>query len=234
MQSVAQPQFQQFSNKKYLVLAALAIIILLVLVVWSTSRKDSSDKPAPTAQQLRTDSFKAYKKGDYKLSTKNFAAYIEKAPKDKEALNMLASSYSLIGDSVKAIESLKALQKLQPNDSDILYRLALLSKNLKKTPDEIMYFNQLLKIKPDMIQARLILADEYAAQKEYDLAVSQYEILLGQILKDDKVRTSIYTKLGDTYKSKNEISKAKKSYKEGLKIDPADKELKTRLSETTR
>jgi cytochrome c-type biogenesis protein CcmH/NrfG len=233
MQSLAQPRFQRF-NKKYTLTIILILALLLVFVLWFVSRDNGSDKTKITPQQLRADSYSAYEKGDYKTAAKKFATYVEKAPKDEEALNMLASSYSLIGESEKAIESLKTLQKAQPNDPDILYRLALLSKNLKRASDEVSYLNQLLKIKPDMTEARIILADEYAVQKNYDPAVNQYEKLLAQIPKKNKGRATISIKLGDIYRTKNELLKANKTYKLGLEVDPTNKELKARLAETAR
>lgn len=230
MQSLSKIRFQQF-NRKHVLAISLALILLTTILLWVIFH--GANKTEINSEQLRSDSYKLYQKGDYKMAAEKLESYMKIEPKDAKALEMLASTYTLISDKEKAIEKTKELLEFHPNEPDILYRLGLYSAELKRNNDAISYLNSAITYKKDLFQARRALAKIYCDEKKYNLALEQLEKCLSSTTNNTKYQAIIYAEMGDIYRQKKDLDKANEMYKQGLAKDPTNKDIEKRLAKTT-
>ena len=108
------------------------------------------------------------------------------------------------------------LHDAKPRHTKALYMLGLLANKEKDFPLAIQYFQQILTINNNHIDARNHLANVLKAQQKFDRAIEQYKILLQ--IKPDHLEA--HNNLALTFASKGETTQAKHHFNCALALAP--------------
>ncbi|MHB8841608.1 MAG: tetratricopeptide repeat protein [Candidatus Aquicultor sp.] len=175
---------------------------------------------APTPQ-LKEESYKAYRNGDFRGAIARLNTYLKKNGNDQEARNVLITSYAQVGNLEAAFKETENLIKAKPNDAGTLYRAGQLSNQLGRSANAIAYFKRAATINPSAVQFHYQLAETYTHQKSYEHALAQWQIVLEDLPTEPTLRRLAYEKVGDIYNELDEPGKAKRAYSKaaGIKSD---------------
>jgi Tfp pilus assembly protein PilF len=133
---------------------------------------------------------------------------------------VMAVSYDLNGRGIEAIyeyERSIAFDRTQPLPHIRLASYYLRAGLLERSVREL---NQVLRLDPTNSQAHYLLALVYSAQKKYDLAAQEYEIILKTAANNDPENVEIYTYLAQLYFSQTKYPQAIEQFQHILAVDP--------------
>lgn len=116
----------------------------------------------------------------------------------------MGETYSLEGDSRKAIESYKNVLVYDPNSATVYLKLAIESVKSGLVSEAINYCESAIKIDGKRVDVHLLLAGLYSSIKAYDGAVKEYETVISIDPNNDEA--PLY--LGAVYAEKKQYSKA--------------------------
>ncbi len=132
----------------------------------------------------------------------------------------LAAYYSRLGLLSKAADQLKITLRLDPQNSQAHYLLALVYSSQNKLDLAAQEYEAVLKTapaeEPQNIEAYLYLAQLYFTQAKYDQAILQFN----KILMLQPANVSANYLLGSTYLEMHDPAKAKESFKKVLSAEP--------------
>lgn len=130
--------------------------------------------------------------------------YPENAHAKADYYFTMGETYSLEGDSRKAMESYKNVLVYDPNSATVYLKLAIESIKSGLVSESISYCESAIKIDNKRVDVHLLLAGLYSSIKAYDGAIKEYETVLSIDSNNDEA--PLY--LGAVYSEKKQYSKA--------------------------
>ncbi len=139
---------------------------------------------------------------------------------NKELLLDIVDVSLILEDYTKAKENLKTLNEKWPNSSSVLRREGKLFSVLGETKKAEAIFEKLLQNSPEEIKLRLELAELYAHNDKYKIAIPEYQKYVKENPQDIYARL----KLGKAYEGIKDYENAKQEYNKIIKNDSKNKE----------
>lgn len=219
-----------------IILASIAVGIFFLLNSSENKRPQKIVKPPAKEEvkkvDLKKEAIKLYNQGKFKNALPLLEKYLKNHPKDVEARTLLASSYWLKGQvEMAAKEYLKALN-FKPNDSDLLYRLGILFRQLNQDDRAVDYLEKAVSARPEIPLYHAELAKTYTKKSLYDQSLAHWEKVLELTPEGEKYRAIIFAEIGNVYVLKGDVNKARESYQKGLAVEPENSYLKAQLEKT--
>jgi tetratricopeptide (TPR) repeat protein len=128
----------------------------------------------------------------------------------------LAQAFALNGDDAKAEAALRQALTLDPNFPDAIITLANLSIKKGDAVSAALSLESLVKRRPDLAQAHLLLAAAYASQNNLDQALAVYRRMQSLFPKSPLIPLSIATILAQ----QDHREEARKACSESLALAP--------------
>ncbi|MFH0762936.1 MAG: tetratricopeptide repeat protein [Candidatus Omnitrophota bacterium] len=143
---------------------------------------------------------------------------------------IMAVMHESTGEIDKAIQEYK--KALNADKESSVIHLNLASGYLKKNdiPSAIEELRASIKIDPDAIEPRAILALIYTSQNKPELARSEYEAALKNAAKIHPENVDIYKTLGILYIQGKKFPEAEEAYRTVVKLSPEDAEARFYLA----
>jgi tetratricopeptide (TPR) repeat protein len=143
--------------------------------------------------------------------------------KDTEAMTQLVKVYRMRGRYNQAIDLLKTLAKLQPQNSrQYYYEISdILSVHLRKDDKSIEYLTTVRKQNPNDPSVNLQLAKLYVGIQRYNEAIESYK----QVLKYDARNTEAHFSLARLYRNNNQLADAAALYRKLLESSRSEEVL---------
>lgn len=213
-------------------MVAVGLLGAIVLVVSIYFWPGGSFRVADNSVDLRvkSEAEELYNKGKYKKALPKFVKIVESDPDDNHVRGLLAGSYMLSGKLEKAIEQYKSILETEPGDAETRYKLGILLRQVGRDDQAIAELKKAAKQKPSQ-QFLSELAKTYAQKDQLEKAVSSWRKALKLAAGNTRAKVSIYTDMGDAYIRTENRGKAEAAYRSGLRLDPENGYLKTKLSE---
>ena len=105
--------------------------------------------------------------------------------------------------------------------------LALSLLSAGKPDDAIAEFDAVLKRDPENLRARVALGETYLRAGDLDRAATQLEAAI----RTSRPVTRAWNSLGEVYARRGEASRAADAWRQSLRLDPAQPEIRRRLDE---
>ncbi len=142
--------------------------------------------------------------------SRNPASVAEVADKaDLDYQFALAETYSLEGDTAKAIEGFKSVLSKDPSMLVVKMRLALEHVKLGLSSEAVKYAEQVVAQDPKHVEAKLLLGGLYSTLKLYDKSIKEYTEVIA-LDKTYEPEATLY--LGAIYAEKNDLPVAIKKF----------------------
>ncbi len=138
-----------------------------------------------------------------------------KYPSNYASHKKLAEIYEKEGGMRKAIDEYVKAVDLNKQDYDSYYKISFLLNELDKKEDAKVMLNNLLKAKPDYIDASLLLGDILCEQELYKEALNIYSTGL----KHSPNNYDLYYSMGIVYTMLNDFESAKLCYEKAATIN---------------
>lgn len=103
--------------------------------------------------------------------------YLKFNPSHKLALINLANIFDQIGDLSKSKNNLEKLFFFDNNNSEIIFRLAVIYFRLNDTRNSILYFDKIIDVEPNFKNLRYNLLNIIRSEKFLNLKKTHYHIL---------------------------------------------------------
>lgn len=147
---------------------------------------------------------------------------LEETPYNKELWYFLANLYILKGQIYKAKEYLEFVLSIDNNSETAITILAEIYSKLHDYGNSLYYYNKLLDINPDNINASICIATIFIQKKQYKLAKKTFISIIPKLNKKNNLNYSFFTFYGlglCNYLLNNNIT-ALKYYLKTLQIYP--------------
>ncbi len=213
---------------RWLLVKYVGLFLLIAAAIGAVYYSLGARPHTSPTPQLKEESYKAYRNGDFRGAIVRLNAYLKKNGDDQEARNVLITSYAQVGNLEAALKETENLIKAKPNDTGALYRAGQLSNQLGRSANAIAYFKRAATIGPGVVQFHYQLAETYTHQKSYENALAQWQIVLEDLPTDPTLRRLAYKKIGDIFTELDEPGKAKRAYSKAASIKPDAPSLKKR------
>lgn len=161
------------SRRGQVVLAVCALAALLMLAACN----QTADQ-AKQAKEATQSGLAKFKKGNFKEATADLKKAATADPTNAETQRLLGQSYEATGKLRDAARSYRASLKINPNQPEALYNLAIISKSQGKTPAAIEALEKALSYNKNFVAARLMLAELYLAGNKKAKAKAEYQKVL--------------------------------------------------------
>jgi cytochrome c-type biogenesis protein CcmH len=112
------------------------------------------------------------------------AARLKTQPDDAAGWRMLARSYETLGRHDDAVAAYRELQRLTPNDTEMLLDYAVtlaMSRGRTLTGDPIALVRRVLEREPDNLQALALAGSEAFERQDYPAAVKHWQAVLDHV-----------------------------------------------------
>jgi tetratricopeptide (TPR) repeat protein len=136
-------------------------------------------------------------------------------PNSAPTLALLAQVYSGQNRPVDALDFLARAHKLAPEDPDITLLLARLSMAQSYFEDAIPLLESGLKIAPQRADLHAALGESYFMTDRVEKAIEEFKVLV-----DLNPSAPSYAALGLSYRHLGRFDESRKSFQQGLKLDP--------------
>ncbi len=147
---------------------------------------------------------------------KNFLIkLVGKYPESYYGHKLLAETYEKEGGMRKAIDEYVQVIDINKQDYNSYYRISYLLNELDKKDEASQMLENLLRKKPDMIEATELLGDIYCEQERYKEATNIYN----DALKYNPLSYELYYNLGMVYTMLNDFQNAKACYEKASEIN---------------
>ncbi len=140
---------------------------------------------------------------------------ITKYPESYFGHKMLAEIYEAEGGMRKAIDEYVQVIDINKKDYASYYKISYLLNDLGKKQEASGMLVELLRKKPDMLEASLLLGDIYCAQEKYKEAANIYN----DALKYNIANYELYYDMGIVYTMLNDFQNAKVCYERAAQIN---------------
>lgn len=152
---------------------------------------------------------------------KAFKKALEADPKSDDALTQLALLYSDLGDTRRAIESLKAATDRAPNERS-LAALAGAYEQMRDYKSAAEVLKRALELAPDNSRLKRGLAQNLMNGDNLDAALKLYQELAAEEPKDPQLRLRI----AEIYRQKRDFANARKALERARSLDPQSLEVR--------
>lgn len=147
---------------------------------------------------------------------KNFLiTLITKYPESYFGHKMLAEIYESEGGMRKAIDEYVQVIDINKKDYDSYYKISYLLNDLGKKSEASQMLEQLLRKKPEMLNATVLLGDIYCEQERYKEAANIYN----EAIKYNPTSYELYYNMGIVYTMLNDFQNAKACYEKAAAIN---------------
>lgn len=147
---------------------------------------------------------------------KNFLiTLITKYPESYFGHKMLAEIYESEGGMRKAIDEYVQVIDINKKDYDSYYKISYLLNDLGKKNEASQMLEQLLRKKPEMLEATVLLGDIYCEQERYKEAANIYN----DAIKYNPTSYELYYNMGIVYTMLNDFQNAKACYEKAATIN---------------
>ena len=119
---------------------------------------------------------------------------------------IMAVCHDLNGESAQAISEYQKSVKSNGLESAPRLKLGAYYLRLDQIDQATAQLKAVTRISPQESQAHYLLALIYSSEHKYDLAASEYEIILKNAAQDDPANTDVYMYLGQLYYAQAKIS----------------------------
>lgn len=140
---------------------------------------------------------------------------IDKYPNSYLGHKMIAEIYELEGKHTNAIDEYVRAIEINTKDYNSYYKISVLLQKLNNNDAAIDMLNDLLKKKPDYMQATMLLGDILYNEERFKEATVVYT----EALKYNPASYDIYYNLGMVYTRLNDFQKAKEYYQTAAEIN---------------
>lgn len=154
-------------------------------------------------------------KGDTETAKKYILSLIDKYPKSYFGHKILAQIYEKQNEITNAIDEYVRAIEINTKDYNSYYKIAYFLKELNKNEAAINMLNDLLKKKPDYLDASMLLGDVLYMEERFKEAANVYS----DALKYSPGNYDIYYNLGMVYTRLNDFQKAKEYYETAAEIN---------------
>lgn len=152
---------------------------------------------------------------DTKLAKQVLIKLVTKYPESYFGHKMLAQIYEAEGGMRKAIDEYVQVIDINKKDYDSYYKISFLLNDLDKKKEASQMLVELLRIKPDMLDATMLLGDIYCDQEKYKEAANVYN----DALKYNMTSYELYYNMGMVYTMLNDFQNAKVCYEKAATIN---------------
>ena len=152
---------------------------------------------------------------------KAFKKALDVDPSNDDALTQLALLYSDLGDTRRAIDSLKAATDKAPNERS-LAALAGAYEQMRDYKNAADVFKRALEIAPDNSRLKRGLAQNLLMSDDLDGSLKLYQELAAEEPKDPQLRLRI----SEIYRQKRDFTNARKSLDRARSLDPQSLEVR--------
>jgi tetratricopeptide (TPR) repeat protein len=152
---------------------------------------------------------------------KAFKKALDADPKSDDALTQLALLYSDLGDTRRAIESLKAATDRAPNERS-LAALAGAYEQMRDYKNAAEVLKRALELAPDNPRLKRGLAQNLLNGDNLDAALKLYQELAAEEPKDPQLRLRI----AEIYRQKRDFASARKALERAHSLDPQSLEVR--------
>ena len=150
-----------------------------------------------------------------KLSKSFLIKLVTKYPESYLGHKMLAKIYEKEGGMRKAIDEYVQVIDINKKDYNSYYQISYLLNELDKKQEASEMLENLLRKKPDMIEATELLGDIYCEQERYKEAANIYN----EALKYNPASYELYYNMGMVYTMLNDFQNAKICYEKAAEIN---------------
>lgn len=144
-----------------------------------------------------------------------------------EAYFMRAALYRQLNDDEKAVKDYKkALLYLNSGDNnkaEVYNLMAQAYRGIRKYREAIKADSVAISIDPGFAAAYASMGELYAIEKEYQLAINDFNVAMYGYQDNQKVLSILYAERADMYRSLKEYGDAINDYSYALKLDPDNK-----------
>ncbi len=182
------------------------------------------------AQQRKTELEKQQGQEGIEAKIKEVEAEIEQN-KRKAIENLLKIAEGGQGD--KSI--FEMILGMDEKDATVHYQYALMLQAQGDRGDALKHLKRALELNPDLSGALTAYADMMMEQKNYDLAIENYEKALAQLEKQEQKTPikSVTIKLGEAYLDSGNLEKARELFNKILQDDPRNIEVLSLLGDAS-
>ncbi len=147
---------------------------------------------------------------------KNFLiTLVTKYPESYYGHKMLAEIYEKEGGMRKAIDEYVQAIQINKKDYNSYYKISYLLNDLGKKKEASQMLEELLRKKPEMLDATILLGDIYCEQERYKEASNIYN----EALKYNPASYELYYNMGIVYTMLNDFKNAKSCYEKAAAIN---------------
>lgn len=146
---------------------------------------------------------------------RNILKLIDKYPNSYLGHKVLAEIYELEGKHTNAIDEYVRAIEINTKDYNSYYKISVLLQKLNNNEASIDMLNDLLRKKPDYLQASMLLGDILYNEERFKEATQVYT----EALKYNPTNYDIYYNLGMAYTRLNDFQKAKEYYEIAAEIN---------------
>lgn len=150
-----------------------------------------------------------------KLAKDFLIKLVTKYPESYYGHKMLAEIYEKEGGMRKAIDEYVQVIDINKKDYNSYYKISYLLNDLGKKNEASQMLETLLRKKPEMVEATLLLGDIYCEQERYKEATNIYY----DALKYNPTSYELYYDLGIAYTMLNDFKNAKICYERAAEIN---------------
>ena len=157
-----------------------------------------------------------FKAQDYGGAARAYSEVVKLKPYDHELRNMLGRSYSMSGETEKAIKEFNAAIRIRRNYLEPHYHLAFLYGRQSRNREAIEECLTFLRSVPGEPNITLLLAEFYVAVDEFDKAILRLERFLKRPRMRRSTSAEAHFRLAMAYEGKEETSLAESHFQESI------------------
>ena len=135
---------------------------------------------------------------------------------------IMAVCHDLNGESTQAVGDYQQSVKFNGSESAPRLKLGAYYLRLDEPQKAAVQFKAVTRLSPQNSQAHYLLALIYSSEHQFDLAASEYEIILKNAAQGDPANTDVYMYLGQLYYAQQKYPQAIEQFLKFLNINPAN------------
>ncbi|MEB2309206.1 MAG: tetratricopeptide repeat protein [Candidatus Brocadiaceae bacterium] len=161
---------------------------------------------------------------DWENAVKNFEKALQWDDSSERIIQHLATCYFQLGKNEKAIDYMKKLAVIKPDEFSVRYTLATLYETVEKFKEAIKEYENARRCKTTKLDNIFLadvlyrLANLYINEGAMEKGVDCYQSMFDLNLINEPVK--IYYEIGQKYFEKNEIKKAREYFLKAKQADP--------------
>ena len=188
--------------KTIIIVAVIVLIFLLLLILMLKSKY--------LAEKIKVLKLKTYiTLGKFDDAKKIALKLSEKYPQNYLVHKILGQLYEKDGNVSVALDEYIRAVELKNDDYDLHFKVASLLLQTEKKDESVIMLQDLLKMKPDYLQATLLLGNILYDEERFKEAVSVYM----SALRYNPTEYELYYSIAMAYTRLNDFPKAKEYYK---------------------